>query len=180
MTAPPAPDREIVVEARPIRTARIANVAAAVAFVVFVVVALVMRRFNAGASFGVEDQVFTVIVGALVAGGLHLPARPRLRADRAAVRMRSYLGNWRTIPWDAVVAVEFPSSVRFAQLRLPGEERLAIYAVQRADREQAVATMRALRSLFAETHRRPVPPQPPQPQPAPSQHPADSARPDAE
>lgn len=178
MTAAPAPDRELVVEARPIRTARIANVAAAVALCVFVVVALVMRRFNAGATFGVEDQIFTVIVGVIVAGGLHLPARPRLRADRAAVRMRSYVGNWRTIPWDAVVAVEFPSSVRFAQLRLPGEERLAIYAVQRADREHAVATMRGLRTLFAETHPRPPSPQPAQP--TPPRQPADPARPDAE
>lgn len=175
MTAAPAPDRDLVVEARPIRTARIANVAAAVAFCVFVVVALVMRRFNAGATFGVEDQIFTVIVGVIVAGGLHLPARPRLRADRAAVRMRSYVGNWRTIPWDAVVAVEFPSSVRFAQLRLPGEERLAIYAVQRADREHAIATMRGLRTLFAETHPRPVPPQS-----TPPEQPADPVRPDAE
>jgi hypothetical protein len=66
--------------------------------------------------------------------------------------MRSYVGNWRTIPWDAVVAVEFPSNVRFARLRLPAEETLAIYAVQRMDREHAVEAMRGLRTLFAATH----------------------------
>ena len=175
MSAPSAPDPDLVVEARPIRTARIANIAAAVAFCVFVVVAVVMKRYNAGASFDLKSQIFTVIVGAIVAGGLHLPARPRLRADRTAVRMRSYLGNWRTIPWEAVVAVEFPSSVRFAQLRLPGEERLAIYAVQRADQEYAVAAMRGLRALFAVTHPPRVPPQ----QEAPSR-PAEPSRPDAE
>ena len=63
--------------------------------------------------------------------------------------MRSFLGGWRTVPWDVVVGVEFPSKVRFARLVLPGEETLAIYAVQRLDREQAVDVMRRLRALFA-------------------------------
>jgi hypothetical protein len=141
-----------VVTARPIRTARIANVSAAVTFVVFVIVAIAMPHANAGATFGWKDQVFTVVLGGVVAGGLRLPARPRLRADAEAVHMRSYVGNWRTIPWDAVVAVEFPSTVRFARLVLPGDETLALYAVQRTDREQAVETMHGLRRLFAATH----------------------------
>lgn len=142
----------LVVEARPIRTARIANTAALIVFGVFVVVAIVMPHANAGATFSWKDQVFTVVIGAIVAGGLHLPARPRLRADAHAVHMRSYLGNWRTVPWEVVVGVEFPKSVRFARLVLPGDEALALYAVQRADRERAVETMRELRALFAATH----------------------------
>jgi hypothetical protein len=141
-----------VVEARPIKSARIANAGAAVAFVVFVIVALVMPRDNAGATFGWKDQVFTVVIGAVAAGGLRLPARPRLRADAQAVHMRSYVGNWRTVPWDAVVAVEFPSNVRFARLVLPGDETLALYAVQRFDRERAVESMRGQRRLLAATH----------------------------
>jgi hypothetical protein len=141
-----------VVEARPIRTARIFNITAAVVFVIFGVVALVMPTDNAGATFGWKDQVFTVVIGAIVAGGLRLPARPRLRADAHAVHMRSYVGNWRTVPWEAVVAVEFPSSVRFARLVLPADETLALYAVQRVDRENAVETMKGLRRLFAATH----------------------------
>lgn len=143
---------QVTVEARPIKTARIANASAVLAFAVFVVVALLMRRDNAGATFGHTDQVFTVVVGLVVAAGLHLPARPRLRADAEAVHLRGYVGTWRTIPWDVVVAVEFPSSVRFARLRLPAEETLAIYAVQRMDREHAVAAMKGLRALFAATH----------------------------
>jgi PH (Pleckstrin Homology) domain-containing protein len=142
-----------IVTARPIRTARYANAAALVAFGVFVAVALLMRTDNAGATFGWKDQVFTVVIGAIVAGGLRLPARPRLRADAQAVHARSYVGNWRTVPWDAVVAVEFPSNVRFARLVLPADETLALYAVQRMDREQAVETMRGLRRLFAASHR---------------------------
>ena len=140
------------VTARPIRTGYIANASAVAAVCVFVVVALLMKRDNAGAYFGQKDQIFTVVIGLVVAGGLRLPARPRLRADLTGIHLRGYVGNWRTVPWDAVVAVEFPSSVRFARLRLPAEESLAIYAVQRMDREKAVETMRALRALFAATH----------------------------
>ena len=141
-----------VVQARPIRAGRIANVAAIVVFVVFVVIAIVMPHASAGATFGWKDQLFTAVLGAIIAGGLHLPARPRLRADAEAVRMRSFVGNWRTIPWDVVVAVEFPSNVRFARLVLPGDDALALYAVQRFDGEHAVETMRGLRRLFAATH----------------------------
>jgi hypothetical protein len=139
------------VTARPVKAGRIANLAALVVFATFIVIAIVMPHANAGATFGWKDQVFTVVLGAVIAGGIHLPARPRLHADTAAVRMRSYLGNWRTVPWDAVVGVEFPSNVRFARLVLPGDETLALYAVQRFDREQAVETMQGLRRLFAAT-----------------------------
>jgi hypothetical protein len=141
-----------VVTSRPIKSARIANASAVVVFLVFVVIAVVMPHDNAGATFGWKDQIFTVVIGAIVAGGLRLPARPRLRADAEAVHMRSYVGNWRTVPWDAIVAVEFPNSVRFARLVLPADETLALYAVQRFDREHAIETMRGLRRLFAATH----------------------------
>lgn len=141
-----------VVQARPIRAGRIANGAAIVVFLVFVVIAIVMPHASAGATFGWKDQLFTAVLGAIIAGGVHLPARPRLRADAEAVRMRSFVGNWRTIPWDVVVAVEFPSNVRFARLVLPGDDALALYAVQRFDGEHAVETMRGLRRLFAATH----------------------------
>lgn len=145
---------ELTVEARPIKTARIANASAALALIVFIVVALVMKKENAGAYFGDTDQVFTVVIGLIVAGGLRLPTRPRMRADATAVYTRSYLGNYRTIPWEAVVAVEFPKSVRFARLRLPAEETLAIYAIQRMDGPYAIEVMGKLRALFAATHQR--------------------------
>jgi len=145
----PAVSDPTTVEARPVRAGRIANGTALVVFAIFIVVAIVMPHANAGATFGWKDQVFTVVLGAIIAGGVHLPARPRLRADPEAVRMRSYLGTWRTIPWDAVVGVEFPRNVRFARLVLPGDEILALYAVQRLDRERAVEAMQGLRRLFA-------------------------------
>jgi hypothetical protein len=140
------------VKARPHRTATIAWTTSAVVLVVFVVTAIVMKRYNAGASFGDKDQVATVVIGIVVALLLIMPTYPRLVADEQSIRIRSFLGNYRVIPWSVVVDVRFPAKVRFAQIVLPGEETLAIYAVQRWDKDLAVEAMDGLRDLFAATH----------------------------
>lgn len=140
------------VKARPHRTAAIAWAVSAFVLAAFVVTAVVMKRYNAGATFGVKDQVATVVVGIVVALLCTMPTHPRLEADENEVRLRSFLGNFRVVPWSAVVDVRFPAKVRFAQLVLPGEETLAIYAVQRWDKDRAVQAMDGLRRLFAATH----------------------------
>ena len=141
-----------VVTARPQLMARVGWVCAAFVFGVFVVIALVMKHDNAGATFGDKDQVGTVVIGIILGGMFVMLTRPALRADAEAVRLRSFLGGWRVVPWELIVRVEFPTSVRFARIVLPGEETLAIYAVQRFDRDYAVEAMRGLRRLYAETH----------------------------
>lgn len=140
------------VEARPIMMSRIGYVCAAAVFALFLATALVMKSDNAGATFGDKDQVGTGVVGVILAGLFLMLTRPRLRADTEAVRLRGFLGGWRVVPWELVLRVEFPGSVRFARLVLPGDEILAVYAVQRLDREHAVAAMQGLRRLFAQTH----------------------------
>jgi hypothetical protein len=140
------------VTARPIRTARWFWAASAFVFAVFTVTAFVMTRYNAGASFTVKDQIGTFVVGVVVALLLIMPTYPRLIANEQEIRIRSFLGNYRVIPWDVIVDVRFPAKVRFAQLVLPGEETLAIYAIQRWDGERAVKAMDGLRALFAATH----------------------------
>jgi hypothetical protein len=137
-----------LVEARPVLTARIGYVLAAVVFATFVVVALVMRRANDGVPFSYKDQWGTAFVGFVLAGLCLMPTRPRLRADREAIRTRAFLGGWRTIPWAAVVRLDFPRNVRFARIVLPAEEAIAIYAVQRWDGQRAVVAMRGLRALL--------------------------------
>jgi Bacterial PH domain len=144
------------VTARPVRTARVAVVAGLVVFSVFLVVAFVMRRANAGVQFHTSDQVGTAVIGVLAGFGFAPFTRPRLDADAHGVRIRGFFGSWRTIPWEIVVAVEFPKTVRFARLVLPGDETVALYAVQRADRERSIAVMRGLRALHAQAHGLPV------------------------
>ena len=143
-------DTVTVVEARPVVMARIAWAASACVLIAFVVTALVMKHANAGADFDTKDQFGTVGVGIVLAGLLIMPTRPRLRADADAVRLRSFLGGWRVVPWDVIVRIDFPSNLRFARVVLPGDEALAIYAVQRLDKDRAVAVMAQLRTLFAE------------------------------
>lgn len=143
---------EQAITARPVVMTRIGYASALAVFVVFLITAIVMPHANAGAHFGVEDQVGTAVVGVILGGLFLMLTRPRLEADRQSLRLRSFLGGWRTVPWDVVVAVEFPSTVRFARVVLPGEETLAIYALQRLDKQQAVEVMRRLRALFAATH----------------------------
>jgi hypothetical protein len=141
-----------IVTSKPRVMARVGYACAVVVFGVFLITAIVMPHANAGAHFGVKDQAGTAVLG-LILGGLFLMlTRPRLYADVNGVRLRSFLGGWRTVPWDVIVAVDFPSKVRFARLVLPAEETLAIYAVQRIDKEQAIDVMRRLRALFAATH----------------------------
>ena len=140
------------VSARPVLMTRIGYASALSVFTIFLVIAFVMPHDNAGAHFGVKDQVGTAVLGVILGGLFLMLTRPRLHADRESVRLRSFLGGWRVVPWDLVVGVEFPSKVRFARIVLPGEETLAIYAVQRLDKDQAVDVMRRLRALFATTH----------------------------
>lgn len=138
-----------VVQARPILMSRIGYSAAVAIFLVFLATALVMPHATAGAHFGVKDQVGTVILGVVLGGLCLMLTRPRLHADASGLRMRSFLGGWRSVPWDVVVGVEFPSKVRFARIVLPGDEILAMYAVQRVDKQQAVDVMRRLRAMYA-------------------------------
>jgi hypothetical protein len=148
-------DEAPAVFARPRLMSRIGWVCSAVVLVVFVVIALVMKQDNAGVLFGTKDQVGTLVIGVILAGLFIMPTRPRLHADAEAVRLRAFLGGWRVIPWEYIVRVEFPRTTRFARLVLPGDETLAIYAIQRLDRDYAVEAMQGLRRLFAATH--PVP-----------------------
>ena len=140
-------------DVRPRVMTRIAYSSAALVLVAFVVTAVVMPHAAAGAHFGVKDQVATGLIGLILAGLLLMPSRPRLHADLAGLRLRSFLGGWRTVPWDVVLAVEFPAKVRFARLVLPADETLAVYAVQRLDKSQAIDAMRRLRAMHAAAHR---------------------------
>ena len=152
---------QLVVTARPVRMTKIGRWTAAFVVVLFIVIAFVMTTANAGVTFDRKDQVGTAILGLIIASGFLLLTRPSLIADETSVRSRSFLGDYRTIPWEVVVRVEFPAKARFARLVLPGDELLALYAVQRMDRQESVETMRRLRELFALTH--------PAPGPAPAQ-----------
>jgi PH (Pleckstrin Homology) domain-containing protein len=139
------------IRVRPVRTARIAVVAAVLVAVVFVICAVLLPHTTDGVNFTPADQFGIAGTGLLIAVGILSMTRPRLHADLDGLDVRSFFGSYRHVDWDLVTAVEFPPKARFARLVLPGDELIALYAVQRADTERSVAVMRDLRALHAAT-----------------------------
>lgn len=139
------------VDARPVVMARAAVALACVVFAAFTITAILLPHDSGGANVTASDPVAVFVTGVLLSCLALVATRPRLHADVDAIRVRSFFTTWREIPWDVVVQVEFPSSVRFARLLLPGEETIPLYAIARMDGARAVAAMRGLRALHAAT-----------------------------
>ena len=136
---------------RPRRVRVAAWVCAVGTVVAFVVVALLLRTSNTGVYFRTADQVAMVLLGVLIAAGVLLLARPRVRADARGVEVRN-VGVPRYLPWELVRAVSFPDGASWARLDLPDDEYLAVMAVQAVDGQRAVAAMRQLRALHGAAH----------------------------
>jgi hypothetical protein len=138
-----------VVRARPVRLRRVAVGAAVVVVVLFAVIAALLGHTSSeGVVFGPGDQVAMVLLGLLVAGGVLLLARPAVTADLEGVRVRNVFTT-RDVPWEVVRTVSFPDGSPWAVLDLADDDQISVLAVQAADGQRAVATVRALRALHA-------------------------------
>ena len=133
---------------RPRRVLVAAWVGAVATVAAFVVLAALLRSSDTGVYFRTADQVAMVLLGLLIAAGILLLARPRVRADARGVEVRN-VGVPRYLPWELVRAVAFPDGASWARLDLPDDEYLAVLAVQAVDGQRAVAGIRALRALHA-------------------------------
>jgi hypothetical protein len=133
---------------RPRRVLVAAWVGAVATVVAFVVLAALLRSSDTGVYFRTADQVAMVLLGVLIAAGVLLLARPRVRADARGIEVRN-VGVPRYLPWELVRAVAFPDGASWARLDLPDDEYLAVLAVQAVDGQRAVAGIRALRALHA-------------------------------
>ena len=153
--APLAPDgrppRGPVLMVRPRRVRQAAWVAAVAVVAAFTVIASVLRTTDTGVFFRTADQVAMVLLGVLIAGGILLLARPRVRADADGVEIRN-VGWPRYLPWALVRAVSFPDGASWARLDLPDYEYVAVLAVQAVDGLHAVEAIRGLRALHAAAH----------------------------
>ncbi|ANY10477.1 hypothetical protein AFB00_28225 [Pseudonocardia sp. HH130630-07] len=121
-------------------------VSAAAVMVFFAIVAYLMPGEDTGVIFRPADQVAMMVIGAFVAGGLLLMARPRARADRHGVEVRNVLTT-RWFTWAEVEGVSFPDGAASARLELPDDEYHPVLAVQAVDRGLAVRGVRTLREL---------------------------------
>ena len=140
-------DAEVVV-VRPRKVLILAWVGAVVVVVLFAVIALLLRNAPTGVYFRLADQVAMVILGLLIAGGVLLLARPRVRADADGIEVRNILVT-RHLPWEVVERVAFPDAASWARLDLPDDEYLPVMAIQAVDGARAVEAIRKVRALHA-------------------------------
>ena len=143
-----AADTADTVVVRPRKTMIVAWVCAVVVFALFVVVAVVLRTADTGVFFRLADQIAMAAIGALIAGGVLLLARPRVRADAEGIEVRN-IASTRWLAWSDVERVAFPDGASWARLDLADDEYLHVMAVQAVDGERSVAVMRELRALHA-------------------------------
>jgi uncharacterized protein YhhL (DUF1145 family) len=143
-------DVPTVVRARPRRIRILVWITAPVIVVLFALIALSLQgTFNdEGAAFQPIDRVAMFLLGVLAALGTLIFTRPSVEADASGVRVRNLLGYY-DLPWDAIRAITFHRGAPWAFLELTDDDRVAVLAVQAADKEHAVRAVRGLRALHA-------------------------------
>ncbi len=143
------------VHARPVKGTRVAWVLAILVLAVFSAVATTLRgTTESGKSvFQASDQWAMIGLGVLGALGILLFTRPRVEADERSIRIRNLVGGY-DLPWDVVRAVQFNRGAPWASLELEDDDLIPMMAIQRTDKEYAVAAVRGLRALIAQAHAR--------------------------
>ncbi|HUM00489.1 MAG TPA: PH domain-containing protein [Mycobacterium sp.] len=133
-------------QVRPHLTPYFAYGAAIVILAAHVAVGVLLKVGSTGVVFQTADQIAIAGLGVVIACAVLLFARPRLRAGKAGLAVRNLL-NEKLIAWPDVVDVSFPVGARWARVDLPDDEYIPLMAIQRVDKERAVAAMDAVREL---------------------------------
>jgi hypothetical protein len=105
-------------------------------------------RTEGGGFFTPADQVAMIGLGLLLALGVLWFSWPRVYADSKGVRIRNMIGSHQ-LPWQVVTAVRFDDGSPWVTLDLADDDQVAVMAIQRQDKERAVAAVRGLRALLA-------------------------------
>ena len=135
----------------PRRLRRICQALAVLVVVVFGLIALLLTHGTAeGQVFGPADQAAFFGIGLLLATGVLVFTRFRVRADAQGIWVRNALGE-RYFPWAVVVGVDLPDGGTWAQLELHDDEVVAVLAVQTSDGDVAIDALIALRRLLRES-----------------------------
>jgi hypothetical protein len=142
----------VTVEHVPRRLRRLCRLLALLVVLVFGAVALLLPSGDdAVEAFGPVDQAAFFGIGLVIAAGVLVLTRFRVRADERGVWVRNSLGE-RYFPWPVVVAVHLPAGATWAQLELHDDETVALMAVQTSDGDAAVDVVIALRRLLKAAH----------------------------
>lgn len=133
-------------DVRPQRVKYVAYAAAVIIIVVHIAVGVLLKISATGVIFQTADQIAMAVLGFILAGGVLLFTRPRLRAGSAGISVRNVLSD-RLIEWPDVTGVSFPVGARWARIDLPDDEYVPAMAIQSVDKVHAVAAMDRLRAL---------------------------------
>jgi hypothetical protein len=146
--AQPAAATPLVIRPRKIR--RVCWALAPATAILFAVLATALTGSTGGDTPGVfqrGDQIAMIVLGLMFAAAILLFTRPRVVADTQRIQVRNVLGQY-DVPWEIVRGIVFEQGNPWVSLDLHDDERLAVMAIQAADKEHAVASARALRALF--------------------------------
>jgi hypothetical protein len=132
---------------RPHKVRQVVIPVAVLLVVIFVVFAFTLNGASTGVHLGISDKVSLGVVGLVLACGVLLLARPKVRADADGVEVRNLLFG-RTVPWQEIKGVSFPDGAPWARLELPSDEYVPVVAIQAADGERAVSAIRELRAWY--------------------------------
>jgi len=136
-------------EIRPRRAVRNAWIVAVVVLAVFTIGGVFLQDGSTGVNFRVVDQIAMVTIGVLIAGGVLLLTRPRVRAGADGVLVRSVLGE-NLYGWDQVRGVSFADRKSWARLELADDDYVPLLAIRSNDKEYAAQSLERLRALGAE------------------------------
>ena len=165
---------QILLQVRPRKIAILAGIAATLVVAVMTIVGLTLVRElgemrQDGIYFRTADAVSMIVLGLLLAGGILLVARPRLRIDVEAIRVRNIFSE-KAVPWALVERLAFPEGSQWAQLQMADDEMMQVMAIQAMDKHRAVDALQRARELVAvyappqpERVVRPLPPAPNRP-----------------
>lgn len=134
-------------EFRP-RTMRRAAVATAAVIAVAGVIVAALDNRSSGAYMRVWDQIAWGGLALLIAAGVLILLRPRVRVGPAGLLVRNVLED-KLIAWNDVVDVSFPPGKRWARIDLDSHEYVPVVAIQSVDREYAVTAMETVRESMA-------------------------------
>lgn len=134
---------------RPHKVRQVVIPVAVLLVVIFAVLAVLLNGSSTGVHLGLSDKLSMIAIGLLLAAGVLLLARPRVRADRDGVEVRNLLFG-QVVPWTLIRGVSFPDGAPWARLELPRDEYVPVVAIQATDGERAVWAIRELRAWHRE------------------------------
>ncbi|MCE5292565.1 MAG: PH domain-containing protein [Nocardiaceae bacterium] len=133
-------------DVRPRRIRVIAWISATVVIVGMTLGGVLARIHSTGPRIEVSDQISIAGVGFVIAAGILLLTRPRLRANAREIRIRNVFVD-RVYGWKDVLGVTFPEKSPWARLELPADEYIPIMAIRADDGESAVNAIERFREL---------------------------------